>query len=330
MQRLGLVLLPLLAAVAAGVLAAAALADDPTPTTPTDTTPATTIADGVVLGGVQVGGLTSDAATQAVLAAFERPVVLRIGSVRTTAQPSQFALAVPADAAVAKALTVPAGTVLGLRASVDGSLVRAYVDKLARRYDRKPVDSRLLLHEQKPLITKAVPGRRIKTTATAALLRSALVHGTRAPIAVPLTTLKPTMTVASIGPVIVIQRGANRLSLFDRGRLVRRFPVATGQAIYPTPLGRFEIIVKEENPWWYPPTQDAWAKGLKPVPPGPSNPLGTRWMGLNVPGVGIHGTDEPASIGYSESHGCIRMQVPDAEWLFTHVDVGTQVFIIPS
>ena len=45
-------------------------------------------------------------------------------------------------------------------------------------------------------------------------------------------------------------------------------------------------------------------------------------MGLNAPGVGIHGTDEPASIGYSASHGCIRMQVPDAEWLFDHVDVG--------
>ena len=74
--------------------------------------------------------------------------------------------------------------------------------------------------------------------------------------------------------------------------------------------------------------QDDWAKGLKPVPPGPSNPLGTRWMGLNAPGVGIHGTDEPTSIGYSASHGCIRMQVPDAEWLFDHVDVGTTVYIV--
>ena len=99
-------------------------------------------------------------------------------------------------------------------------------------------------------------------------------------------------------------------------------PVATGQAIYPTPRGRFHIVVKWKNPWWYPPVQDDWAKGLKPVPPGPSNPLGTRWMGLNAPGVGIHGTDEPSSIGYSASHGCIRMQVPDAEWLFDHVDVG--------
>ena len=87
-------------------------------------------------------------------------------------------------------------------------------------------------------------------------------------------------------------------------------------------------MVKWVNPTWYPPTQDAWAKGLKPVPPGPNNPLGTRWMGLSAPGVGIHGTDEPASIGYSASHGCIRMQVPDAEWLFERVRVGTIVFIV--
>jgi lipoprotein-anchoring transpeptidase ErfK/SrfK len=51
-------------------------------------------------------------------------------------------------------------------------------------------------------------------------------------------------------------------------------------------------------------------------------------MGLDAPGVGIHGTDAPASIGYSASHGCIRMQVPDAEWLFEHVHVGTPVVIL--
>ena len=125
-------------------------------------------------------------------------------------------------------------------------------------------------------------------------------------------------------------RGSNRLDLFHGSRFIRELPVATGQPIYPTPLGDFSIVVKQLNPWWYPPTQDAWAKGLKPVPPGPGNPLGTRWMGLSTPGVGIHGTSEPWSIGHSESHGCIRMQVPDAEWLYSRVHVGTPVFIIAS
>ena len=82
----------------------------------------------------------------------------------------------------------------------------------------------------------------------------------------------------------MINRSANRLYLYDSAKLRRTFAVATGQAIYPTPRGTFHIVVKWKNPWWYPPTQDSWAKGLKPVPPGPDNPLGTRWMGLSVPG----------------------------------------------
>ena len=125
----------------------------------------------------------------------------------------------------------------------------------------------------------------------------------------------------------MIQRGSNILTLYRGSREVRQFRVATGQAIYPTPLGRFQIIVMWKNPWWYPPN-DAWAAGEKPTPPGPNNPLGTRWMGLDSPGVGIHGTPESGSIGYSESHGCIRMLIPQAEWLFDHVTVGTPVFIV--
>ena len=97
--------------------------------------------------------------------------------------------------------------------------------------------------------------------------------------------------------------------------------------LMPTPAGRFHIVVKWVNPWWYPPASP-WAAGESPVPPGPGNPLGTRWMGLSAPGVGIHGTPQPQSIGYSLSHGCIRMLIPEAEWLFNHVDVGTTVFIV--
>ena len=96
---------------------------------------------------------------------------------------------------------------------------------------------------------------------------------------------------------VIDQPQPQPVSFFKNAKLAKRFPVATGQAIYPTPTGRFEIVVKQLNPWWYPPTQDAWAKGLKPVPPGPCNPLGTRWMGLSAPGVGIHGTDAPRRSG---------------------------------
>jgi len=119
------------------------------------------------------------------------------------------------------------------------------------------------------------------------------------------------------------------LSLYHGMSLWRQFRVATGQSAYPTPAGRFDIVVKWKNPWWYPPP-DPWAAGEKPTPPGPGNPLGTRWMGISSPGVGIHGTPEPGSIGYSVSHGCIRMRITDAEWLFEKVPVGTTVFIVSA
>jgi lipoprotein-anchoring transpeptidase ErfK/SrfK len=125
----------------------------------------------------------------------------------------------------------------------------------------------------------------------------------------------------------VINRGKNLLSLYDGTKLRHQFRVATGQSAYPTPAGRFHIVVKWRNPWWYPPAA-SWAAGESPAPPGPGNPLGTRWMGLSAPGVGIHGTPKPESIGYSMSHGCIRMLIPQAEWLFDHVGIGTTVFIV--
>jgi lipoprotein-anchoring transpeptidase ErfK/SrfK len=140
-------------------------------------------------------------------------------------------------------------------------------------------------------------------------------------------TVKPRVTRESAGYVIVIHRGENRLRLYDGMRLHRTFGVATGEARYPTPLGNFHVVVKWRDPWWYPPASD-WAKDAEPIPPGPGNPLGTRWMGLSVPAVGIHGTPDPASIGYSVSHGCIRMRIPEAEWLFNQIEIGTPVYIV--
>jgi lipoprotein-anchoring transpeptidase ErfK/SrfK len=302
----------------AGAVAAPAGADD-----------GTVVPDGVVLGGIPIGGLTSDAATALVQQRFSRPVVLRVGQTKAIVTPASLGVTIWADTAVAKALTVEPGTTLGFRALFSRARVAAYVAQLARRFDRTARASRLLLKNSRPLFIPSRTGLEIERGATVGLLSDELAHGTRAPIVVPAKRLMPQGSTAA-GSVVVIRRSSNLLTLYRGDRYVRRFHVATGQSAYPTPLGRFQIVVKWRNPTWYPPTQDAWAKGLKPVPPGPANPLGTRWMGLSSPGVGIHGTDEPASIGYSLSHGCIRMLVPDAEWLFEHVTVGTPVFIVAS
>jgi lipoprotein-anchoring transpeptidase ErfK/SrfK len=315
MKRLGFVLCFALVCVL-GAGAATARADD------------TTIAAGVTVGPVAVGGLTLEQATQAVLQGYLSPLTLRIGGQKVTVSPRRFHPVALVAATLSQALTAAPGTALPLKASVDMSRVATYVQALAKRFDTDPVAGRLLLEHWQPTFAKAQPGLSVQLLATRILIRNAVRDDTRTPILVPTRQIAPTAQQLHVGPVIVIKRGSNRLTLFKGTKLVRVFKVATGQPQYPTPLGEFHIVVRWKNPTWYPPTQDAWAKGLKPVPPGPDNPLGTRWMGLDAPGVGIHGTDEPASIGYSLSHGCIRMQVPDAEWLFDHVTVGTPVFIV--
>jgi lipoprotein-anchoring transpeptidase ErfK/SrfK len=322
----------LLVLLAAGVFAAIALADTPPPPTDTTTTTATTpaiVPDGVVLAGVAVGGLAPDVAAQAVTDAFDRPVTLRFEQTKIQVSPSLLGVSVPVESAVAKALTVPPNTTLTLRATVNTLLVRSFVAKIAIRFNRKPVSSRLLLRNAKPFVTDAVTGRAIYQGVAVRDLSDALEHGTRPAIVLRAKLTEPQVTPSTIGPVIVIKRGSNELTLYNGMKIVRKFGVATGQAVYPTPLGKFQIVVKWKNPWWYPPASP-WAKGEKPVPPGPGNPLGTRWMGLSAPGVGIHGTPQDGSIGYSLSHGCIRMHIPQAEWLFEHVDVGTPVYIVSS
>jgi peptidoglycan hydrolase-like protein with peptidoglycan-binding domain len=127
--------------------------------------------------------------------------------------------------------------------------------------------------------------------------------------------------------LVIVRRDARRLYFYKGARPIRVFTVAIGGTWTPTPQGRFRIVSKYRHPWWYPPNS-SWAAHLHPIPPGPKNPLGTRWMGLSAPGIGIHGTPNPASVGYSISHGCIRMTKRDAESLFRLVRVGTRVWIL--
>jgi lipoprotein-anchoring transpeptidase ErfK/SrfK len=300
-----------------------------TGTTTTVTTPQTTgtIPRGVRVAGVRVGGLTPGDAVSAVKLAFQRPLAIVVDRSRLELDPARFASAYAATA-VARARVATPGTNVPLIVSVRGAQLRAWVAKIEHRFSRAAVDASLTFPQARPRITPDRTGRKLDARRLTARISVALRANSRLPVRVRTRAIAPLVTVEAFKQSIVINRASNRLYLFAGTKVERTFSVATGQSIYPTPRGRWKIVVKWKNPWWYPPVQDSWAKGLKPVPPGPSNPLGTRWMGLNAPGVGIHGTDEPGSIGYSASHGCIRMQVPDAEWLFNQVDVGTTVYIV--
>ncbi len=285
--------------------------------------------DGVTIEGVPVGGLTPTAAYLALQTWARTPLHVVVGRTRLAPSRERLGATTYLWGAISRARSSTAGGDVDVLVSVKGAAVRRYVDGLAKRYDRAAVDATLRFRGSKPLLSKERAGLRIRKVAAAAAIVKALKANTTDPVELPVRVLEPKATRAGFGPVIVIHRGHNRLELFKGQKPWRTFTVATGQAIYPTPLGRFQVVTMWKNPWWYPPNS-AWAAGEQPVPPGPGNPLGTRWMGISSPGVGIHGTPDAASLGYSASHGCVRMAIPQAEWLFDHVRIGTPVYIVAA
>jgi lipoprotein-anchoring transpeptidase ErfK/SrfK len=301
----------------------------PTTSTTTTTTAPARIASGVTVGGVAVGGMSPADAYTAVRNVFERPLVLVVGKHRFQVAPESLGAVAYALKAINRAVTAAPGTAIRLGVTVSRRKVVVYVAGLARRLDRPALDAQLSLRNLKPWISQSRTGLSLRQKQAVRLIVAALTANRRSPIRLRQTVIAPKATRSSFGPVIVIRRSSNQLYLYHGMELWRVFAVATGQNTYPTPLGRFQIVVKWRNPWWYPPNSP-WAQGQKPIPPGPSNPLGTRWMGLSAPGVGIHGTPNDASIGYSVSHGCIRMHIPDAEWLFVRVRIGTPVYIVAA
>lgn len=320
-------------------------APPPTVTDPTTTTAPTTtaplppkpklIAAGVRIGGTLVGGLTLAEAREIVKSRFARPLALVGGpGARIVLTPKELGAASHVEQAVKLAARVKRpGFVVPLNVDVSRSKVDRIVASLGKRFHRDPVDATLKLRNLKPFATRDVPGRRLKELIAAREIVLALKTQRRGALELPFEGIDAAVTSDDLGRAIVIRRGTNQLYLYQVAstpKLIRSFNVATGRSQYPTPLGKFEVINKQLDPWWYPPTTSAWASDLEPVPPGPGNPLGTRWMGISSPYVGIHGTPDAASIGYSASHGCIRMLIPQVEWLFTQVDVGTPVFIVAA
>lgn len=286
------------------------------------------IAFGVTVGGVSVGGMFAPEATDAVRRAYTRPLRLVVSPTRTIRlAPAALHARANVAKAIRRARVARPGRAVPLDVDVSTSRIRSYVESLGRDLDREAIDAKVILRGLRPKAIRSQEGRHLKRLVNARSIRYALKRNTRAPIPVAFEIRRPKVTSVPFHGAIVIMRGSNRLLLYNEVRLVRSFGVATGQASYPTPLGSYEIVTMQRNPWWYPPPSD-WAAESDPVPPGPGNPLGTRWMGLSAPYVGIHGTPDAASIGYSASHGCIRMRIPDAEWLFRRVEIGTPVFIV--
>jgi len=290
--------------------------------------PSKRIPNGVRIAGVNVSGLDRGQARQQISARFEAPLRFRFDQREWTASTKRLGMNADVEGAVSQAQEAKSGDDVGVRVDVNRDKARAYVVSLDEQFGIDPENAVVTgLVNGRPQIADSKWGREVRRQTMVRAIVRTLRTRIRPALPLVMKTLKPSVSKTGFGPVIVIRRGANSLQLFNGETPVRSFRVATGRSQYPTPTGSFRIVDMQTNPWWRPPDSD-WAKGLKPIPPGPGNPLGTRWMGLSAPGVGIHGTPDAASIGYSASHGCIRMLIPDATWLFDHVSIGTPVLIV--
>jgi hypothetical protein len=291
--------------------------------------PPPVIPENVTVSGVLVGGLTAEEASATLRTFFTRPLTLTFKAHSRKVLPGRLGAWVSISGTVSRALTAARGEALTLNVNITAYQLRRFVARISRAWGRPAVNSTVHLRNYRPVITRARQGFRIRRPAARLMIRHALVNHLRDPLALRYRIVRPTITRRNFGPVIVVRRGSRGLYLYRGSEFRQYFGVAVGMSQYPTPLGHFSIATMQRNPWWYPPDA-GWASGASPIPPGPGNPLGTRWMGLSVGGVGIHGTPDAASIGYSASHGCIRMRIPDAEWLFERVRVGTPVFIVSA
>ena len=180
---------------------------------------------------------------------------------------------------------------------------------------------------------------------------AAAAPGVRATVAPPASPSAPPANApspAATGPAtpldraLILDRQRRLLSLLENGRLVRRFPVAVGMPGWETPVGRFQVLNKTENPVWEHPE-----KGTH-TPAGPANPLGSRWIGfhqdclgrrgwdgehmLDVKGcvvAGFHGTPHRWTVGQALSHGCVRLYEEHVRQVFDFVSIGTPVTVLP-
>lgn len=122
----------------------------------------------------------------------------------------------------------------------------------------------------------------------------------------------------------------------ESGRIIAHFPVSIARNVEKRPVGELHVTVVVPNPNYtfdpevFPESEEAQQLGRKLIiPPGPNNPVGLAWIGLDRPGYGIHGTPEPEKVGRTESHGCFRLANWDAQALLQLAWVGLPVLVEP-
>jgi len=312
------------------------------------------IALGVRAGGVSLEGLSRRQARakleRLILEPLKRPIVVHHHTSTWRLGAREARIAVDLDAIVDDAMarsrsgdilsrTVRNLTGKPLHADLqprvhysDRAIVRM-LDRIRRAIDRPARDATVKISAAGITRRTSRRGLAVRATELHRKIRRAIVSTTAERTFVARTRhIRPKVTTAELearyAAVVIVNRGAFRLSLYRRLQLAKTFPIAVGQAGLETPAGLYNVQNKAVNPAWHVPNRD-WAGDLagKVIPGGrPDNPLKARWLGI-YDGAGIHGTDAVGSIGTAASHGCIRMRIPDVIELYDVVPVGAPVYI---
>jgi hypothetical protein len=311
------------------------------------------IADGITIGGVEVGGLTAGQAEAKVKRQLLDPLreSLVVGFDGEKWKLPGKELKVHADLTDAVAEAVDQSQEGGFpgrlvryvsgeeveesiepRLSYSERAVNQFVREVAGDVDREPQDASVEASGDSLEVVSGHEGRKLRDNLLVDELRAAVLSGDASrTIHAHVHATRPEVTkqevAAEYPSYLTLDRSTFTLRLWEDLKLAKTYTVAVGMEGLETPEGLYEIQEKEENPVWHVPESD-WAGSLagQTIPPGPSNPIKARWMGI-FEGAGIHGTEEVESLGSAASHGCVRMAIADVEELYDLVDVGTPIFI---
>ena len=306
-----------------------------------------TLPSGAFVQGVDVGGLRFDQAVSRVRdkveAPLHRPVKVTVDTFSTQTSPWDLGYRVDVPAAVRQAMSSRrTGNVLTrvwsqvfssggapfveVRPAWGPGSLEEVLTEAGGVIGTAPENADIDVSTGWVQIVPAKAGKEIDGEASKRALMDGVTLGDST-VRLVARPIKPT-TDPAVSKVILVRAGENKLYLYENGQIVRTWPVATGAAGFLTPEGIHRITQKIVNPSWHNPGS-AWAKSLPAViGPGPNNPLGTRALRLDAPAILIHATANRGSIGFSESHGCIRMTEENEAELFSMVDVGTRVAVV--
>jgi lipoprotein-anchoring transpeptidase ErfK/SrfK len=318
-----------------------------------DSTRKDQIAEGVTIGGVDVGGLDKDEAAARVhrklVAPLRSSLKVTYDGETWKLTGEQLKIRADIDAAVAEAVEdsqeggLPGRLVRYVSGSeVEESIspqvaysvpaINRFVRRVAGDINQEPQNADVEASGAALTVVAGEPGRKLRDNLLEKDLRAAVLNA-NAPhtIKAKVRTVEPEVTkqevAAQYPSYLTLDRSSYTLRLWKHLKLAKTYTVAVGAEGFSTPEGLYQIESMEENPVWNVPESD-WAGSLagQTIPPGPSNPIKARWMGI-FEGAGIHGTEETSSLGTAASHGCVRMAIPDVEELYEEVEIGTPVYL---